>query len=165
MEIGKRLGAKVIATARGEAKVKTVLDRGANYAIDYKSEGISDRVLEITDGQGADVVLDTVNGDAMDAALNCINWEGRILAVGAASGKIPEVNIFQLLSKNCSVIGVDYAGYTIRNISIVKQALTELMGWYEEGTINPDKPNNMPLDRGAEAFSALANGRLKVNSF
>ncbi|AFY57988.1 Zn-dependent oxidoreductase, NADPH:quinone reductase [Rivularia sp. PCC 7116] len=158
VEVGKRLGAKVIATAGGAEKCQKVTSRGADYAIDYKSEDIAQRVLELTDGKGADVILDTVGGDAFDASLNCINFEGRILAVGAASGKIPTVNILDLLSRNCSVIGVDFAAYTLKDTATVKQALTELMTWYSEGAIKPEKPNAVNLEQAAKALGKIEKG-------
>lgn len=86
-----------------------------------------DRVLEITNGKGVDLVLDPVGGSAFDAALDCIASEGRIVAIGAASGKIPEVSILKLLTRNCSVIGADFAIYTIRDAKIVQRSLTEVM--------------------------------------
>lgn len=166
VEIGKRLGAKVIATAGGVEKGKKVTSKGADYVIDYKSEDIAKKVLELTNNKGADVILDTVGGDAFDASLNCINFEGRILAVGAASGKIPTVNILDLLVRNCSVIGVDFAAYTLKDTATVKQALTELMAWYSEATIKPEKPNAVNLEQAAAALGKIekgsANGKLAL---
>ncbi len=166
VEVGKRLGAKVIATAGGAEKGKMVASKGADYAIDYKSEDVAKRVLELTDGKGADVILDTVGGDAFDASLNCINFEGRILAVGAASGKIPTVSILDLLVRNCSIVGVDFAAYTLKDTATVKQALTELMAWYSEGAIKPEKPNSVTLEQTAAALGRIekgsANGKLAL---
>lgn len=86
------------------------------------------------------------------------NFEGRILAVGAASGKIPTVNILDLLTRNCLVIGVDFAAYTLKDIVTVKQALTELMTWYSEGAIKPEKPNTVNLEQAAAALGKIEKG-------
>ncbi len=159
IQIAKRLGATVIATTSGVQKLTAIKELGADYALDYKTENIVERVLAITNGQGADVIFETVGGDLFEASLQCINWEGRILPIGAASGKIPEVSILQPLVKNCALVGTDFAGYTLRNIERVRQSLIEVLNWYAEGTIKPVAARTMSLASAAEALELVASGK------
>lgn len=159
IQVGKQLGATVIATTSGAQKLQIVKELGADYALDYKSENIAQRVLEITNGRGVDVVYETVGGDLFDAALQCIAFEGRILPIGAASGRIPEVNILQVLTKNCAIIGTDFANYTLNNIQLVSQSLQEVLSWYAEGSIKLTPPRTMPLEQAAEALASVVSGK------
>lgn len=154
IEICNRLGATVIAVSGSPSKVKTFPD----HIINYKKEDIPKRVFELTNGQGADVVLDLVGGSAFNASLDCIAWEGRILTVGFASGKIPEVSLVKILTKNCAIIGEDISGYAVRNSQVIKQALNNLVGWYEEGSLHPATFQVIPLEETAEALKATAKG-------
>ena len=112
VELGKTMGATVIAAAGGPEKCKVTMDHGADFAIDYKSESIRDRVREITNNHGADVVYDAVGGDAFDQAIRAVNWEARMLVIGFASGRIQQVPANLILVKNISVIGVVYGAQT-----------------------------------------------------
>ena len=87
IEIGKLLGVRVIAAARGQAKLATARELGADETIDYEAEDMRLRVKELTDGRGADVIYDPVGGDVFDTAMRCIAWEGRILIIGFANGR------------------------------------------------------------------------------
>ena len=108
VELGKQMGARVIAAAGGTEKCNVTIDHGADFAIDYKSESIKERVREITDGIGADVVYDAVGGDVFDQAIRAVNWEARMLIIGFASGRIQQVPANLILVKNISVVGVVY---------------------------------------------------------
>ena len=157
IEIAKCLEATVIATAGGAPKVEAVKKKGADYAIDYRNENIRDRVLEITDGKGANLVLDPVGGAAFDAAIESVGWEGRILGIGAASGKIPEVSILTLLTRNISVVGADFAAYVLRDFSTVERSLERVFQWYAEGAIEPVAPSTIALSEVPATFAAIAN--------
>ena len=98
IELGKRLGATVIATGGGPESLEVATERGADHRIDYNQEDIRDRVMEITNDRGADVVFDPVGGDAFDASLRCVAWEGTILVIGFASGRIPEAPAWRVRS-------------------------------------------------------------------
>ena len=101
VELGKTMGANVIAAAGGREKCKVAIDHGADFAIDYKSESIRDRVKDLTDNRGADVVYDAVGGDAFDQAIRAVNWEARMLIIGFAAGRIQQIPANLILVKNC----------------------------------------------------------------
>ncbi len=115
VEIGKALGARVIAAAGGTDKLAVARSRGADELIDYRTESLRDRVRELTGGKGADVVYDPVGGDAFDQALRAVNWEARMLVIGFASGRIQAVPANLILVKNISVIGVVWGAQTQRH--------------------------------------------------
>ena len=156
VEIGKRLGATVIATAGGEEHLELATEHGADHSIDYRREDIRDRVLEITDGEGADVVFDPVGGDAFDASLRCVAWEGVILVIGFASGRIPEAPAWRVLLRNCAVVGTDWGGYLRRDPTTVRASIAEALRWYEEGALGPRPSHTFPLERAADALEGQA---------
>ncbi|MBO9357411.1 zinc-binding dehydrogenase [Bordetella petrii] len=114
VEVGKRLGATVIATASTADKLALAAGRGADHLIEYTSQDFSAAVMDITAGAGADVIFDTVGGDVFDRSLRCIGWGGRLLVVGFAGGRIPEMRTNQALLKCCSVVGVRALEHTRR---------------------------------------------------
>lgn len=160
VEIGKALGATVIATAGSAEKVKTALDHGADHGIDYAKEDIRARVKALTGGKGADVIYDPVGGDAFDASLRCVNWEGRILVVGFASGRIPEAPCNYILVKNCAVIAVLWGAYAKRNPKAMQESFAELFRWYGEGKLRPLISRTMPLERAAEALTLMMQRKI-----
>jgi NADPH2:quinone reductase len=156
VEIGKALGATVIATASSPEKLKIAAEHGADYLIDSSREDIRERVKALG---GADVVYDPVGGDLFDASLRCINWEGRILAIGFASGKVPHPPANHLLVKNCAVIGLYWGAYLQRNPELLHQSLSELLDWYAQGRLRPHISQTFPLERAKEALAALVERR------
>lgn len=156
VEIGKRLGATVIATAGGEEHLELAAEHGADHSIDYRREDIRDRVLEITDGEGADVVFDPVGGDAFDASLRCVAWEGVILVIGFASGRVPEAPAWRVLLRNCAVVGTDWGGYLRRDPTTVRASTAEALRWYEEGALDPRPSHTFPLERAADVLEGQA---------
>lgn len=157
VEIGKAIGATVIATAGNADKLKVAADHGADHLIDYSREDIRERVKAIAGG--VDVVYDPVGGAAFDASLRCMNWEGRILVIGFASGKIPQVPANILLVKNISVLGTFFGAYTNNAPEVAQNALVELMGWYADGKLKPHVSFTYPLEGAGEALSALIERR------
>jgi NADPH2:quinone reductase len=155
VEIGKQLGATVIAAAGGPDKLAVAKEHGADHLIDYTRESIRDRVREITDGRGADVVYDPVGGDAFDQALRAVNWEARMLVIGFASGRIPSVPANLILVKNISVIGVVWGAQTQRDPARSKAWLTELVGWWQAGKLKPVVGATFPLAKVGDALTAL----------
>ncbi|WOH53257.1 zinc-binding dehydrogenase [Bradyrhizobium sp. sBnM-33] len=111
VEIGRALGATIIATASGDRKVEAVKRYGADHAIDCRKGGFRDRVLEITGGRGADVVFDPAGGDVFDESLRCVATLGRLLPMGFASGRIPDIPANIILVKNLTVIGLYFGFY------------------------------------------------------
>jgi NADPH2:quinone reductase len=152
IEIGKRLGATVVATAGGPEHLEIAAEHGADDTIDYKREDIRDKVEEITDGRGADVIFDPVGGDAFDASLRCVAWEGTILVIGFASGRIPEAPAWRVLLRNCAVMGTDWGGYLRRDPATVRASTAEALRWYAEGALDPRPSHTFPLKSAADAL-------------
>ena len=143
------------ATARGEEKLKVARDHGADHTIDYGTEDIRDRVMEITGKKGADVIYDPVGGDVFDASLRCLAWEGRLLIIGFASGRIPEAPANYLLVKNAAAVGVFWGAYMRRNPQVIVDSFRVIMAWYAEGKIKPHISHRFPLDDAAEALKVM----------
>ena len=127
VEIGKQLGARVIAAAGSPEKLAVAREHGADELIDYQRESIRDRVRDLTGGLGADVVYDPVGGDAFDQALRAVNWEARMLVIGFAAGRIQSVPANLILVKNISVIGVVWGAQAARDPVLVSRNLAELL--------------------------------------
>jgi len=159
VEIGKAMGARVIAAAGGAEKLAVASSRGADELIDYTTESIRDRVRAITDGNGADVVFDPVGGDAFDQALRAVNWEARMLVIGFAAGRIQAVPANLILVKNISVIGVVWGAQAERDPALIVHNLAELLRWWEAGRLKPMVAKVFRLAEAAEAMAALLSRR------
>lgn len=155
VELGRALGATVIATAGGPDKVQVALDHGAHYGIDYKAEDIRERVKALTGGRGADVVYDPVGGDVFDASLRSIAPDGRILVIGFASGNVPQIPANILLVKNVTVIGYWWGAYRKLNPTLVRDSLAECVQWWAEGRLHPHVSQTLPLEQAADALALL----------
>lgn len=156
VEVGKLLGARVIAAARGSKRLELPLSRGADEVLDYSSESLRDRVKALTDGKGADVILDPVGGDVFDQCLRAVNDEGRILVVGFASGRIPSVPANLILIKNCSIVGVDF-GIEMDGRPALRERLSELFSWHAQGRLKPHISARLPLEEAGTALRRLAD--------
>jgi NADPH:quinone reductase len=159
VEIGKHLGARVIAAAGGPDKLAVAKEHGADELIDYRSESIRDRVRELTGGVGVDVVYDPVGGDAFDQAIRAVNWEARMLVIGFASGRIQSVPANLILVKNISVIGVVWGAQSERDPALVSRHLAELLRWWEAGRLKPQVSKTFPLAEAGAAMRALLSRR------
>jgi NADPH2:quinone reductase len=159
VEIGKELGARVIAAAGGPEKLAVARAHGADELIDYTRESIRDRMRELTGGLGADVVYDPVGGDAFDQALRAVNWEARMLVIGFASGRIQSVPANLILVKNISVIGVVWGAQAARDPALVSRNLAELLRWWEKGRLKPVVAKTFPLAEAGAAMQALLSRR------
>jgi NADPH:quinone reductase len=137
IQIGKALGAKVIATAGSEPKLKFARVQGADHTIDYTDASWVDRVKEITAGRGVDTIYDPVGGDIFDLSTKCVASEGRILIIGFAAGRIPSIALNRVLLKNISIVGVLWGGYVMSHPEYEKQAHSALMKMYESAKIRP----------------------------
>jgi NADPH:quinone reductase len=145
VEIGKAIGARVLAAAGGADKLAAARSRGADELIDYRVESIRDRVRALTDGKGADVVFDPVGGDAFDQALRAVNWEARMLVIGFAGGRIQAVPANLILVKNISVIGVVFGAQSERDPVLISRNLTKLLRWWQAGRLKPLVAKVFPL--------------------
>jgi NADPH2:quinone reductase len=159
VEIGKAMGARVIAAAGGPEKLAVAAARGADQLIDYRQESIRDRVRALTGGKGADVVYDPVGGDAFDQALRAVNWEARMLVIGFAAGRIQAVPANLILVKNISVIGVVWGAQSERDPALISRNLAELLRWWEGGRLKPLVAKVFPLAEAGTALTALLSRR------
>ena len=157
VQIAKALGARVIATAGGPDKLAIAEQAGADVLIDYRQEDFVPRVLEETDGRGADVIYDSVGGDTTDRSLKCINWNGRLLVIGFASGDIPHVKMNRVLLKNISLVGLHWSAYPDREPERIDECIEGLFAMAAEGKIDPLISAVYPLDEAGEALRALAS--------
>ncbi len=157
VQIGKALGARVIATAGGSEKLEVARRNGADEAIDYRAEDFIARVLELTDGVGADVIYDSVGGDIFDQSLKCIAWNGRLLVVGFASGRIPEVKVNRILLKNIAVTGINWGGHTVKDPKRVPEVLQALFDLHGAGTVKPVIYKRYSLDEVPVALTELGS--------
>ncbi|HXP97312.1 MAG TPA: NADPH:quinone oxidoreductase family protein [Telmatospirillum sp.] len=155
VEIGRALGATVIATAGGTDRIAVALAHGAHFGIDYRSQDIRERVKALTTGRGADVVYDPVGGAVFDASLRCTAPNGRILAIGFASGMVPQIPANILLVKNISVIGYHWGAYRRLDPAGLRQSFQALFAWFIEGKLQPTVSRTLPLDAAGEAISLL----------
>jgi NADPH2:quinone reductase len=155
IQLGRALGATVIATAGGDEKLEICRKAGAHHAIDYGKEDFVAEVTRLTKGRGADVIYDPVGGDVFDRSMKCIAWEGRLLVIGFASGRIPEVKVNRVLLKNCSIVGLYWGAYQMRDPAKVREAheaLTTLIG---KGEVAPMVWKQLPLAELPQGLAAL----------
>lgn len=157
VEIGKALGARVIATASTPEKREVVRRYGADHLIDSSREDIAARVKEITGGRGADVIYDPVGGDAFSASLRCAAFEARILIVGFASGTIPRIPANILLVKNISAIGYYWGAYATHNLQVLRESFAGLKRLYRDGKLKPLVGATFPLEETAAALAHLTD--------
>ncbi|MBV9228567.1 MAG: NADPH:quinone oxidoreductase family protein [Chloroflexi bacterium] len=157
LEIATRLGATVIAvTGRPEQ-----LQAAPTMVLHPHQEDLAAQLMAQTSGQGVDLVFDTVGGNLFEAAWSCLAWEGRVLAVGFASGQIPQFSLLQALRKNGAVIGFELGGYLTRNLALTPQALTTLLSWYEKGELTPRSPQAYPLAEGGNILQRLIDHKIQ----
>ena len=159
VELGKLMGARVIAAASSDEKLALCRRYGADELINYSTESLKDRTRELTGGAGADVIYDPVGGDLFDQAIRCINWKGRLLVVGFASGRIPELPVNLVLLKGCQVVGVFWGAFTAREPEANERNMTKLGRWYREGRLRPHVSETYPLERAGEALRAILDRR------
>lgn len=159
VQIGKALGARVIATAGGAEKLEIARRAGADVLIDYRESDFVERVLEETEGRGADVIYDSVGGDTTDRSLKCIAWNGRLLVIGFASGTIPEIAMNRVLLKNISLVGLHWSAYPDREPESIDACFEGLFEMAEAGQIDPLVSARHPLEEAGRALEDLASRR------
>jgi len=154
VEVGKLLGATVIATSASDEKLKTVKERGADHVLNV-AKGFREKVKELTGGKGADVIYDPVGGDVFDESVRCIAWNGRLLIIGFTSGRIPSVPVNMPLIKGFSVVGVRAGEYGRRDPEAGKENIKAIDSWASEGKIDPYVCATFPLERAVDAMRML----------
>jgi NADPH2:quinone reductase len=157
IEVGKALGARVIACASSDERLAACREHGADATINYKSEDLREGIKRTTEGKGADVVLDPVGGAQTEQALRSTAWRGRLLVVGFAAGEIPKIPLNLTLLKGCSIAGVFWGDFVRREPRAFAESVAELGRWYAEGRLRPHVSGTYPLARAAEAMRRLAS--------
>ncbi len=163
VEVGKRMGARVIACARGQDKLAIARAAGADETIDSDHPDLKSALKDLG---GVDVVYDPVGGPAFDAALRATRPDGRILTIGFASGTVPQIAANLLLVKNITVIGFWWGGYLAFAPQLLRSSLATLMDWHAKGELHPHISHRLPMDRLAEGLdllrSRVATGKVVI---
>jgi NADPH:quinone reductase len=157
IEIGKLLGARVIAAASTDEKLAICRAHGADDTINYATGDLRDEIKALTAGAGVDVVYDPVGGPYSEPALRSLAWRGRLLVVGFAAGEIPKMPLNLTLLKGCSIVGVFWGEFTRREPERFADAMRRLGRWYADGKLKPHVSATFPLERAAEALTIMAN--------
>ncbi len=155
IEVGKVMGAKVIAAASSEEKLALCRKLGADEAIDYEKSDLRQRILDLTGGKGADVVYDPVGGAHTEAALRATAWRGRLLVIGFASGTIPAIKLNLALLKERSLVGVYWGDWTQRDPQGQRRNVEQLAAWFAEGRIKPVVSERVSLEEAPAAMQRL----------
>ena len=167
VQLGKIMGAKVIAAASSTEKLQIAKSHGADELIDYSDGELKEKVKALTGGKGADVIYDPVGGELFDQCMRCVNWYGRILVVGFVGGDIPRVPTNLILLKSCQVIGVFYGAFTARYPLENEQNFAEILEFVETKALVPLVGKSYQLDQFGEALNCLAKreaiGKVVVN--
>lgn len=155
VELGKLLGARVIACVSTEEKAALAKHYGADETILYTQTSVRDAVKQLTGGGGVDVVYDPVGGAFYEDAIRSLNWNARYLVIGFASGQIPELPLNRVLIKNVSVVGVFWGAYALNEPQVMFASLQTLMAWYMAGKLKPHVSQTFGLAQAGAALSAL----------
>src|SRR5262245_7838430 len=161
IEIGKALGARVIACASSADKLAVCREHGADAGINYATEDLRERIQALTDGKGVDVVYDAVGGAYTEPAFRSLAWRGRHLVIGFAAGDIPKLPLNLALLKGASVVGVFWGDFVRREPSAFAESIRQLGKWYAEGKLRPHVSQTMPLDKAVEALKLMASRQVK----
>lgn len=156
IELGKIMGARVIACASSAEKLDFARRHGADDGIDYAAEDLKDGLRRVTAGKGVDVIYDPVGGDYAEPALRAMAWEGRYLVVGFAAGQIPKLPLNLVLLKSCDVLGVFWGAWTARDPAGHRANMAQLLAWAAEGKLSSHVHAVCPLDEAAAALKAIA---------
>ncbi len=161
IEIGKALGARVIACASSEDKLAVCREHGADEAINYATEDLRERIKALTGGRGVDVVYDAVGGPYSEPAFRSIAWRGRLLVVGFAAGDIPKLPLNLALLKGASIVGVFWGDFARREPRQFAESVRQLGRWFAEGKLKPHVSQTLPLAKAAEALNLMAARKVK----
>ena len=154
VEIGKAMGARVIAAASTAEKLAVAVEHGADATINYATEKLTERVMALTDDKGVDVCFDPVGGSLFDAALSSLGWGGRILLVGFVGG-IPQIPANRLLVKHRAALGSSLRYFRWHAPDKLRRSVDELLRWHGEGKLKPCITHRFPLERSVEALRLL----------
>ena len=161
VEIGKALGARVIACASTEDKLAVCREHGADETINYGAGDLRERIKALTGGRGVDVVYDAVGGAYSEPAFRSIAWRGRLLVVGFAAGEIPKLPLNLALLKGASIVGVFWGDFTRREPRAFAESVSQLGIWYSQGKLKPHVSQTFPLANAVEALKLMAARQVK----
>jgi len=161
VELGKALGATVIAAASSDDKLVLCTQLGADHTINYSTESLKDRVKELTGGKGVDVVYDPVGGDFSEPAVRSMGWNGRYLVIGFASGPIPSIPLNLTLLKGCALVGVFWGRFTMEEPETHQANIATVWQWFEEGKLKPVITDVFPIEEYETAYAAMMERRAK----
>jgi NADPH2:quinone reductase len=159
VELGKQMGAVVIAAASSDPKLELLRGLGADHVVNYTTEDLRERIKAITGGKGVDVVYDPVGGALAEPALRSMAWGGRYLVIGFAGGDIPRIPLNLPLLKGCSIVGVFWGSFAARERDVQRRNVAELWEMFEAGRLVPVVGETHPLSDYARAFESLATRR------
>jgi NADPH2:quinone reductase len=160
VEIGKALGAKVIACASSQEKLDVCKAHGADAGINYETEDFRARIKELTDGKGPDVIYDAVGGKYAEPAFRSIGWRGRYLVIGFAAGDIPSLPLNLALLKGASIVGVFWGDFARREPKNNLAGMMQLLGWMKEGKIKPLISKTYTLEQVPQALNDMAGRKV-----
>lgn len=160
VELGKLMGAKVIAAASSDEKLDFVNRLKPDALLNYGDGELKERVKELTDGKGADVIYDPVGGDLFDQSCRCINWNGRLLVVGFASGRIPEYKANLALLKGASMVGVFLGRFRKEEPQEYEKNFTELLQMYDAGKLKPIVTESFAMTDFVDAFNVFTERKV-----
>ncbi|HWZ17387.1 MAG TPA: NADPH:quinone oxidoreductase family protein [Ktedonobacteraceae bacterium] len=155
VEIGKAMGARVIAAASSNEKLEVCKQHGADEVINYSTEDLRDRIKQLTGGKGIDVAFDPLGGDYSEPVLRSMAWGGRFLVIGFASGDIPRIPLNLPLLKACSIVGVFWGSFMERDPRHGRKNIQELITLMNEGKLKPHVSATHPLEHVADALNDL----------
>ena len=159
VEIGKAMGATVIAAASSAEKLEVARQAGADQLINYREQSLKDELKKLTGGKGVDVIYDPVGGPLFEEAFRCIAWNGRLLVIGFASGEIPALPANLPLLKGASLVGVFWGAFAQRQVQDNVANFQQLFAWYAEGKLKPLVSQRYSLAEAGQAIDALAERR------
>ncbi|MEH6581128.1 MAG: NADPH:quinone oxidoreductase family protein [Halioglobus sp.] len=161
IELGKLMGAKVIAAASTAEKLELCKSLGADEVINYNEESLKDRIKELTGGKGVDVVYDPVGGDYAEPAIRGMAWNGRYLVIGFASGPIPKIPLNLTLLKGCSLVGVFWGRFSAEEPEQNLKNIEALWALFAEGKLSPVVTDSFSIDQYEQAFNCLIERRAR----
>jgi NADPH2:quinone reductase len=161
VELGKVMGAKVIAAASSDEKLALTKEYGADETINYATENLRDQLKAITGGKGVDMVYDPVGGELAELSVRSLAWLGRFLVIGFAAGDIPKIPLNLLLLKSSSLVGVYWGASLKADPKAGRAEVAELLQWYAEGKLKPCISATFPLEKAADAILAVTNRQTK----
>ena len=161
VELGKLMGARVIACASSQEKLELCKDYGADELINYEEEDLKTRIKELTGGKGADIIYDPVGGKYTEAALRACAWEGRYLVVGFAAGDIPSISLNLPLLKGCQIMGVFWGKFALTDPQQSMINTMQLIQWHGEGMLKPHIHKTLPLEQTAQALEEVMERKVK----